>query len=128
MPLNEVEAVRICQKALVPVFDVERFPSYDRIHVDLGQPSKLNVKLEQTITLHVDPDLAPLPFLVFIGDHKHLALYSQRYDLVWVGLRLLIQGFEDIDAAVSNLGLGGTLGEGFVVPERETERVGLTEK
>ena len=47
---------------------------------------------------------------------------------MWVGLRLLIQGFEGIDTAVSYLGLGRSLGEGLVVLEREKERVGLTEK
>jgi hypothetical protein len=43
-------------------------------------------------------------------------------------LRLLVQGFEDIDAAVSYLGIRGALGEGLIVTERETERVGLPEE
>ena len=47
---------------------------------------------------------------------------------MWVGLRLLVQGLEDIDAAISCLGLGGALGEGLIVPERDTERVSLPEK
>ncbi len=71
MPVNEIEAVSICKEALVPVFNVERFPSNDSIHVDLGQPRKLNVKLYQPITVHADFDQASLPFLVFIGDDKH---------------------------------------------------------